>query len=425
VWPYEHISVPDLASTSGDWNILVAPANDIGLEEPGSERDNALLKFRLSIAGQDTSGWTATEQFKYKVSDDLPSSGQWRSDNSAVQYLAVKKNISQAGTVSDGSLITVPYGSVSDWNLILSPADIGVEEPGSEGDNALLKFSVTASAVNSQQWRVAARFKSRFHNEPGYDGTWFGGSAHYLMVHKYFSVMGQAGNGQCVTLPSGTTLNDWAWIGVANDIGFEEPGSEWDNAILKISTQRTLCNTSVRFKFRPWSDNDGIWYGGTINYLLVRKSGTTNPSATISGPTSVFFSSPSCQSFTWNSSAYGADGPFDYKWYINGSLVGTGSAYTGPLCPPYDTYIQSLTMIVTDTKGKQDTATYSTIVHTICGDGICNPSESCRSCAEDCGECEPLPCGLGTGIIDQCLPLPNGRSTESLIPEVKIQVSRP
>jgi len=42
-----------------------------------------------------------------------------------------------------------------------------------------------------------------------------------------------------------------------------------------------------------------------------------------------------------------------------------------------------------------------------CGDALCDPSESCSTCGEDCGECDESICGDGTcdvagGECDSC-----------------------
>ncbi|NTX11576.1 hypothetical protein HUA76_12320 [Myxococcus sp. CA056] len=86
------------------------------------------------------------------------------------------------GTASDGNYITVPSGSVNDWVIHVSPRDMGFEEPGSEGDNALLKFECYVVQINQYTWQVVARYKLRPWSNR--DGIWHSGTANYLLVHK-------------------------------------------------------------------------------------------------------------------------------------------------------------------------------------------------------------------------------------------------
>ncbi|NVJ28130.1 hypothetical protein HUW62_43680 [Myxococcus sp. AM011] len=88
----------------------------------------------------------------------------------------------RTGTASDGTYITVPSGTVNDWVIHVSPQSMGFEEPGSEGDNALLKIECYVVQINQYTWQVVARYKYRPWSNR--DGTWYGGSANYLLVHK-------------------------------------------------------------------------------------------------------------------------------------------------------------------------------------------------------------------------------------------------
>ncbi|TQF09465.1 hypothetical protein FJV41_44445 [Myxococcus llanfairpwllgwyngyllgogerychwyrndrobwllllantysiliogogogochensis] len=88
----------------------------------------------------------------------------------------------RTGTANDGTYITVPSGTVNDWVIHVSPQSMGFEEPGSEGDNALIKIECYAVQINQYTWQVVARYKYRPWS--GRDGYWNGGSANYLLVHK-------------------------------------------------------------------------------------------------------------------------------------------------------------------------------------------------------------------------------------------------
>lgn len=88
----------------------------------------------------------------------------------------------QSGAVSNGGYITVPWGTVNDWAIIVSPRDMGFEEPRSEGDNALLKIECYTIQINQYTWQVIARYKMRPWNNA--DGTWYSGSANYFLAPK-------------------------------------------------------------------------------------------------------------------------------------------------------------------------------------------------------------------------------------------------
>ncbi|NTX02805.1 hypothetical protein [Myxococcus sp. CA040A] len=78
-----------------------------------------------------------------------------------------------------------------------------------------------------------------------------------------------------ITVPSGT-VNDWVLHVSPNDMGFEEPGFESDNALLKVECSAFQINqytwrVIARFKYRGVSTGDGIWQPGKANYILVHK----------------------------------------------------------------------------------------------------------------------------------------------------------
>ncbi|MBJ6763731.1 hypothetical protein JGU66_23415 [Myxococcaceae bacterium JPH2] len=82
-------------------------------------------------------------------------------------------------------------------------------------------------------------------------------------------------DGDFITVPSGTT-NDWALLVAPREMGFEEPGSERDNALLRIECYAVPINAYTwrvvaRFKMRPWNNADGYWNAGSASYVLVHK----------------------------------------------------------------------------------------------------------------------------------------------------------
>ena len=92
------------------------------------------------------------------------------------------QSFSEAGTTEHGSIITVPWGTRTDWNIFVSPRIMGAEEPGSEHDNALLMIQSFASVRSSTQWTITARYKYRVSRS--LQGEWQNGQVNYLLVPK-------------------------------------------------------------------------------------------------------------------------------------------------------------------------------------------------------------------------------------------------
>ncbi len=88
---------------------------------------------------------------------------------------------SKTGHAHNGGIVNVPWGTVADWNIFVSPRSMGLEEGGSEADNALLKLECFATEQTTS-WQVTARYKYNFANSP--DGEWKDGTANYLLVPR-------------------------------------------------------------------------------------------------------------------------------------------------------------------------------------------------------------------------------------------------
>ncbi|MDC0711760.1 hypothetical protein POL68_25045 [Stigmatella sp. ncwal1] len=93
------------------------------------------------------------------------------------------------------------------------------------------------------------------------------------------AISGPANDGAYITVPEGTTINDWALMISPTVMGAEETNSEGDNALLKIETYAVVINSYTwrvvaRYKFKWWNDArvNGIWSSGSANYLMVRKT---------------------------------------------------------------------------------------------------------------------------------------------------------
>ena len=89
---------------------------------------------------------------------------------------------SATGSVNHNGTVEVPWGTTSDWNVFVSPRDMGTEEPGSEHDNALLKIECYATITSDTTWVITTRYKYKFSSTD--QGQWFGGTANYILVPK-------------------------------------------------------------------------------------------------------------------------------------------------------------------------------------------------------------------------------------------------
>lgn len=77
----------------------------------------------------------------------------------------------QSGWALHGDIIKPPSGNTDNWTIMVAPrTNFGQEEPGSEADNALLKFECFANAKTDKTgWQITGRYKYR--NKNG-DGIW-------------------------------------------------------------------------------------------------------------------------------------------------------------------------------------------------------------------------------------------------------------
>lgn len=91
--------------------------------------------------------------------------------------------LTQSGTAKHGDVINVPTGTRNDWSLFLSPRDVGREETGSEGDNALLEIRCYEQVESATAWKVYCRYK--YNHWSDRDGVWYdNGQVNYLLVAK-------------------------------------------------------------------------------------------------------------------------------------------------------------------------------------------------------------------------------------------------
>lgn len=92
---------------------------------------------------------------------------------------------SASGIAKHNDYITPPNGgSTDDFSILVSPSRIGIGEPNSEQDNALLKFTCAVEPTSDKRkWKVTSSYKYRTRNEA--NGTvYYNGQVNYLIVPK-------------------------------------------------------------------------------------------------------------------------------------------------------------------------------------------------------------------------------------------------
>lgn len=100
-----------------------------------------------------------------------------------------------------------------------------------------------------------------------------------------------------------------------------------------------------------------------------------NLSVSISGTTYESFSLANCRTRTWTSSVSGGSGGYTYQWLRYGSVVGTGSSYTGSVCY-YDDPGFTLTLNVSS-GSVNGSASHSVTVFDNTGGGCFAPGVCC------------------------------------------------
>lgn len=94
------------------------------------------------------------------------------------------QDFSRAGVVNDGGFVVVPWGTTDDWNIIVSPNEIGRRELGSEADNAVLYVRCYATVFSTIAWVVTAECVFKESSSNPLDGYPVYGQANWLLVPR-------------------------------------------------------------------------------------------------------------------------------------------------------------------------------------------------------------------------------------------------
>ena len=163
-----------------------------GKHNSGVNKGSANGTFKLKIEGYNNDGdfvypiYCIDENNKVDFSIRGRTSDNGRPEMYFAGNMTVAGNIkyrgqsyfSKTGTISHGQTIPVPSGtSKSDWNVFVSPNDMGIDEGSSDKDNALLYIQCS---VNSN-WVVTCRYRFRWSKGTG---SWRAGVANYILVPK-------------------------------------------------------------------------------------------------------------------------------------------------------------------------------------------------------------------------------------------------
>jgi hypothetical protein len=93
------------------------------------------------------------------------------------------ETFSYSGVLQHNDIITVPYGTLDDWNILVSPHEMGQVEYGSEGDNALIHVLVKADKNSDTSWKIHALYRWRYNGNHN-DVKSYPGTVNYLIVPK-------------------------------------------------------------------------------------------------------------------------------------------------------------------------------------------------------------------------------------------------
>lgn len=90
------------------------------------------------------------------------------------------ENLSLAGVAKHGEVVSVPWGTISDWNIMLSPKFIGTGKSIETKDTVLISAYFYARPQSSNSWKITAQSRHSF----GVDIKNFSGEVNYLLVPK-------------------------------------------------------------------------------------------------------------------------------------------------------------------------------------------------------------------------------------------------
>ena len=175
------------------------------------------------------------------------------------------------------------------------------------------------------------------------------------------------------TVSGGTTPYSYKWYYNGTQVG---TGTSYSRSVCynhaDFTIQATVTDSSSPVQTKSVSQAVDVTYVPPATPLEV----------TMSGPSFASFTSATCSTKTWSATASGGTTPYSYKWYYNGTQVGTGTSYSRSVC--YNHADFTIQVTVTDSSSPVQTKSVSQAV-----DVYYQPD----TCGVDCN------CGPGTGKI--------------------------
>ena len=95
----------------------------------------------------------------------------------------------------------------------------------------------------------------------------------------------------------------------------------------------------------------------------------------MSGPSFAYYTNATCSTKTWSATVSGGTAPYSYKWYYNGSQVGTGTSYSRSVC--YNHADFTIQVTVTDSSSPVKTQSVSRAVNVTYEPDICGIDCNC------------------------------------------------
>jgi hypothetical protein len=123
------------------------------------------------------------------------------------------------------------------------------------------------------------------------------------------------------------------------------------------------------------SSSLGIYYDTSDNNSLCPAPPSPTMTVTMTGPSSIYFSTATCSTKTWSASVSGGLSPYSYTWFYNGTQVGTGTSYSRSVCYSSADFTIQVTVTDSSTPTPQSVSVTRTVFvdyePSTCGTSIC------------------------------------------------------